>query len=238
MRPWDLSLTIACVAAGLGWAVLAAWRAGEARGAFPLRALLGGAAAFGIAVCTYDLASFAGMPFDWDRIVRADLGGAALLAGAIGLFEEGAKLAGVLLVVGRGWRTRSVLAAAVGVAAGFAAMEAFTTLYGWGSPLALARAALGPVAHALLAVPLGLGVAAWSRRGRAAAPLVALGLLASAALHAGGDLSLALPRHGSLGYAAALLVPLVWLHLLARRALRTAPAVAQVGLAAAPPAAR
>lgn len=222
MRPWELGLTIACAASGLGWASYGAWRAGERRGQFPIRSLLGGAAAFGIAVLTYDLASVAGVQIDWERLVRADLGGALLLACTIGVFEEGAKLVGVLLVVERGWRTPAVLAAALGVAAGFAVLEAFTMLYGYGSPLALTRAALGPVAHALLALPVGLSVASWARRARGARWHLALGLVVSSALHALGDLSLALPRHGQVGYALALLAPILVLFARARFGSRTA----------------
>jgi RsiW-degrading membrane proteinase PrsW (M82 family) len=228
MRPWELGLWIACVASALGWASYGAWRAGEERGRFPIRALLGGAAAFGIAVLTYDLASFLGVHIEWERVVRADVAGALLLAGAIGLFEEGAKLVGVLLVVERGFRTRAVLAASLGVAAGFAALEALTAFYGLGSPLALTRAALGPVAHGLLAVPIGLAVASWARGHPRARAHLALGLLASAALHGLGDLSLALPRHGQFGYALALLAPLAWLYVRGRlvRAARYARAPA------------
>jgi RsiW-degrading membrane proteinase PrsW (M82 family) len=220
MRAWELGLVLTCAASGLGWASYGAWRAGEGRGGFPIRSLLGGAAAFGIAVLTYDLASFAGMDFDWDRIVRADLGGALLLSAAIGVFEEGAKLVGVLLVVERGWPRRSVLGAALGVAAGFAVLEAFTTLSGHGSPLALTRAALGPIAHALLAVPVGFAVASWARGAPRARLHLALGLLASSALHAAGDLSLALPRLGGLGHALALLLPVAWLFARSRLAAR------------------
>ena len=217
MRPPDLLLPLACVASGVAWASYAAWRAGEeARVAW--RALLGGAAAFGIAVTGYDVAAAFGAPFEWERLVAAPLPAAALLAGGIGVIEEGAKLAGLLLVVERGWRARAVLCAALGVAAGFAAIEAFTTLHGSGSPVVLARAGLAPAAHALLAFPLALGVVAAARRGARAWPQVALGLVGSATLHAAGDLSLASGGAGRVGYALALLVPTLALFAVARRA--------------------
>ncbi len=217
MRPWSAALPIACLASSVAWASYAAWKVNGRGGYFALRALLGGAAAFGLATTAYDLAELAGIRVEWDRLARGELPAAALLAAAIGIVEEGAKLVGLLLVIERGWRGRAVLAAAVGVAAGFAALETFTTLYGSGSPAALARAALGPAAHALLALPLAVGAAAAARRGKRAWPQVALGLAASAALHGAGDLSLVLPRAGRVGYALALLVPTLWLFARARR---------------------
>ena len=232
MRPPELLLPIACVASAVAWASYAAWRAGEGA-RIAARALLGGAAACGVAIAAYDVAAALGAPFEWDRLVAARLPAAALLAGGIGLIEEGAKLAGLLLVVERGWRSSAVLCAALGVAAGFASIEALTTLHGSGSPIALARAGLAPAAHALLALPLALGVAVAARRGAAAWPRVLLGLLGSAALHAAGDLSLASGAAGRIGYALALLAPTVALFARARRT-SAAPAAA-LGAARASP---
>ncbi|WP_242334799.1 MULTISPECIES: PrsW family glutamic-type intramembrane protease [unclassified Anaeromyxobacter] len=220
--PWELLLAVACLSSGLAWASLAARRAGEIRG-LALHSLFGGAAAFGFAVIAYDLLDGAGVRLEWERLSHAGLASAAPLAGVIGLVEEGAKLAGLLLVVERGWRTRSVMGAAVGVSAGFAALEALTTLQGWDSPVALARVALGPAAHALLALPLALGVAAFARDARRAWGSLAGGLALSAALHAAGDLSLASDA-GKLGYGAALLAAPLWLYLRARLPPRAAQA--------------
>jgi RsiW-degrading membrane proteinase PrsW (M82 family) len=203
---WDLVLPLAAAGSGAAFAQLVASRAGQGRAEFTARALLGGAAAFGLAVGAYDLASMAGCVVSWDGLAR---GGAAalVLAAAVGLVEEGAKLAGILLVVERGFRKRAVLAAAAGVAAGFAALEALLVLHGHASATALARAALGPVAHALLVVPLAFGaIAALGRDSRRWVPLVPA-LLASAALHGAADLSLATPWLGGPGYAAALAAP-------------------------------
>jgi RsiW-degrading membrane proteinase PrsW (M82 family) len=215
--PWELALPLTAAGSGAALAQLAALRAGERRVAFTVRALLGGAAAFGLAHASYDLVTLAGAEIRWEQLMGGG-GGALAAAAAIGLVEEGAKLAGLLLAVERGLRRSAVMAMAFGVAAGFAALEALLVLQGQSSAPALARAALGPLAHALLAVPLGLGVAAAIRRpARPWLPLVPA-LLASAALHGAGDLSLAVPRLGGPGYAAALLVPALVLFSRSRRA--------------------
>jgi RsiW-degrading membrane proteinase PrsW (M82 family) len=212
----DLALPLTAAVSGAAWAQLAAWRAGHGRATFTVRALLGGVAAFALAVSAYDLSTLAGVDVRWEGVARGDLR-AALLAAAIGMVEEGAKLAGLLLVVDRTLRRRAVAAAAIGVAAGFSALEALSVLKGHPSAPVLARAALAPVAHAVLALPLAVGVAAALRRTARAwwLPLVPA-LLVSAALHAAGDLSLALPRVGRVGYAAALAAPPVVLFALGR----------------------
>jgi len=221
---WALALSVAAAGSGAAWARLAAVRAGERRVGFAAHALLGGVAAFGLALAAYELATRAGVDVRWERLARGDVT-AFLLAGAIGLVEEGAKLAGVLLVVERGVRTRAVLAVAAGVAAGFASLETIVVLGGEASTAAFARAALGPVAHALLAIPVALAVAPALRSRRPAAAL-AMPLVASAALHGAGDLSLALPGVGHAGYALALAAPAVVLFARARsrrRRVATAP---------------
>lgn len=221
--PWELLVAAGFVASPLAWASLAAKRAESPRGHLALYSLFGGAAAFGFAVIAYDLLTGAGVRIEWDQLVRGELAAAAGLAISIGVVEEGAKLAGILLVVERGWRTPAVLGASVGVAAGFAALEAFTTLQGSGSAAVLARVALGPAAHAMLALPLALGVASAARGERHAWRAIAGGLAASVALHAAGDLSLARAPAGQLGYGLALLAAPLWLFLRSR-APRTAHA--------------
>jgi RsiW-degrading membrane proteinase PrsW (M82 family) len=221
--PWELALPITAAASGVGWARLAARRAGERRADVVLRALLGGIAAFGLGLTAYDLAALAGVEIAYERLAGGGAGALAV-ALAIGLVEEGAKLAGLLLVVERGLRRSAILASAAGVAAGFAALEAILVLHGDGSATALARAALAPVAHALLAVPLALGVAAAaSRTSRRWVPLVPA-LLASAALHGAGDLSLALRPLGPTGYGLALAAPALFVFARARRARGAAAA--------------
>src|SRR5512139_3445274 len=138
---WELALPLTAAGSGAAWAQLAARRAGERRVAFTLRALLGGFAAFGIGLCAYDLAALCGAEVRFERLSRGGAG-ALGVALAIGLVEEGAKLAGLLLVVERGLRRSAIVAATAGVAAGFAALEAILVLHGEASAVALARAAL------------------------------------------------------------------------------------------------
>lgn len=222
---WDAAVPIAAAGSAAAWAKLAAWRAGQRTRGFALRALVGGAAAFGLALVAYEGAAKLGLEVRWDRIVR---GGTTsfLLAGLIGLVEEGAKLVGILLVVDRGIRTRASLATTAGVAGGFAALETIAVVGRELSAVALARALLAPVAHALLAVPIALALPAALRSRRPAVSL-ALPLLASAALHGSGDLSLALSGVGGhAGYALALVAPAMMLFARARRrAADTPPAV-------------
>jgi RsiW-degrading membrane proteinase PrsW (M82 family) len=216
---WDVALPIAAAGSGVAWAKFAAWRAGERSGGFALRAMLGGAAAFGLALVAYDSAALTGVHVRWDAMTRGDAVG-FLVAASVGLVEEGSKLVGILLVVERGVRTRTVLAVAMGVAAGFASLETLVVLGTEQSGLAFARAALGPVAHALLAVPIALAIAPALRHRRPVS--LFLPLLASAALHGAGNLSLALSGVGYTGYALALTAPALMLFAHARR--RRAPA--------------
>jgi hypothetical protein len=107
-------------------------------------------------------------------------------------------------------RRRAVAATALGVAAGFASVEAALVLRGLAPGAALAlRVALAPVAHALLAIPLAIAVALGVTRGGWAWLALAPALAISAVLHGAGDLSLVLPGAGRAGYALALLAPLV-----------------------------
>jgi RsiW-degrading membrane proteinase PrsW (M82 family) len=226
MRPWELPIIpLACAVSGAAWATVAARRSGESTALAAARALLGGAAAFGIAYASYDLLSLSGWQIRWERLLRGDLG-ALGVAAAIGVVEEGAKLAGILLVLRARPTTAAVLAAAVGVSAGFAALEALLVLGGTApTPATLARVALGPVAHAILAVPLAFGVAAATRGTRRGWLVVAPALAAAAALHAGADLSLALPQLGRAAHASVLLGPALWVFARARRPARQAARV-------------
>ncbi|MGC3996516.1 MAG: PrsW family glutamic-type intramembrane protease [Anaeromyxobacter sp.] len=215
-----------CALSATGWAALAGWRApGGTRRAL-LRGLAGGGAAFGLALGAYAALEEAGLAIAWEQVLA---GGwpAARLALLIGLVEEGAKLFGIALAVERGGRG-AAMRATVGVAASFAALEAALAAGGGATAAVLARALLAPVAHALLAAPLGFALSA--RPGRTRARALALALPAAAVLHAAGDLALSLPGYGRLGYAAALLAPALWayLHLrrLAPRRLALAPPLA------------
>jgi RsiW-degrading membrane proteinase PrsW (M82 family) len=219
MAHWEVVLPVSCAASAVLWTSVAAWRTHAGGAHLVARALLGGGAAFGLASIAYDLLVLAKLPVTWAD-VQAGASGSAGTAIAIGLVEEGAKLAGLLLALGPRPRTRHVLASAAGVAAGFAALEAAISL-AWApwAPAALARVAFAPVAHGLLLVPLALGVA--GTLVDPARPLrpALTGLAASALLHASGNLATAIPAGtGPAGFAAALLAPALLLHLRARRA--------------------
>jgi RsiW-degrading membrane proteinase PrsW (M82 family) len=212
----EMILAGTCALSAATWALLAMWRSsgGSFRGAF--RALLGGAAASGMALAAYDLLHRLGLEVRWEVIVDGGWRSVAMSA-AIVLVEESAKLGGIALAVRRPERPGAVMRATIGVSAAFAAIEAGVTLAGTPAPLAFARALLAPAAHAILSAPLGFGVAAFARERRRGGLLLALGFLVSAGLHGAGDLSLAAPRYGQLGYAAALLAPALWIFLHARR---------------------
>jgi RsiW-degrading membrane proteinase PrsW (M82 family) len=221
LRPvWAVLLSVVAIASGAAFARVAALRGGERRLVFPVRALLGGAAAFGLSPLAFDVTTLLGLGTWWHHLAPGEAGALNAAVG-IGLVEEGAKLAGVLLAVERGVRTRAAVATGFGVAAGFATLEAIVSLAGDASASAFARAALGPVAHGLLLVPAALAVAP-ALRSRRPALALALPLGASAALHAASDLSLVVwPGDAAFytaGYAAALLTPALLLFAYGRAA--------------------
>jgi RsiW-degrading membrane proteinase PrsW (M82 family) len=232
MADFDPILAALATASAVGWSLAGAARVARGQREVALRGLLGGAAAFGVALSAYQLLSLGGLDPRWERV----LGGgwpAVIATLIIGLVEEGAKLAGLLLVVRQAWRPGQVMAMTIGVAAAFGGLETALSLAGGPPPAAIARALLSPVAHAVLAAPLGFAVAHAARRGRRVALVVLpLALGVSALLHAAGDLSLASPRWGQLGYASALLAPVLALFLHARLAPAPVPLPQASGLRA------
>ncbi|HET6412817.1 MAG TPA: hypothetical protein VFG53_12215 [Anaeromyxobacter sp.] len=205
----------ACGACGAGWIAALAWRAPEGALRAAARGLLGGLSAFLVAWGGYALLEHRGMRVSWAEVSAGGSGGVAL-AGAIGLIEESAKLFGMSLAsvgtrrAGSGLVVRTVLA----VSASFATLECATVLRDADPILLVLRSSLAPVAHAVLAAPLGLVLGGGARGIRWTLPA----LLLSATLHGAADLSLATPEFGRLGYAAVLAAPAVFLHLWARRA--------------------
>jgi RsiW-degrading membrane proteinase PrsW (M82 family) len=224
MHVHPLAVPAACLLSGIGWAVAAASRGGGTPRA-AVRPLLGGGAAFGIALGAYELLKAWGAEVRWEQVLAGG-GGAVLIAFAIGLVEEGAKLAGVALATIGPPQPGAVMRTTFGVAAGFAALESLLALAGVAPAVGVARALLAPVAHAVLSAPLAFAVAASAGRAPWRTLRLAAGLLAAASLHAAGDLSLAAPRYGRIGYAAALLAPVLVAFLHARR---VAPAPATAG---------
>jgi hypothetical protein len=218
-------LPVACAASAALWTATAAWRAGPQVAERSARALVGGVAAFSLAWGAYALLDFAGLRITWELVERG--GAPAVLAGgAIGAVEEGAKLLGLLLGMQASWTKRNFAAAAVGVAAGFAALECAVALAGAPASAELAaRVVLAPAAHAILLLPAAMTAAWASRRGGAAWLALPPALAASALLHGAGDLTLAAEGLGRAGYAAALLAPVLALYVVeARGVRRPAPA--------------
>jgi RsiW-degrading membrane proteinase PrsW (M82 family) len=202
----------ACAASGALWIAALSWRAPQGAVRAAARGILGGGVAFAAAWAAYGLLERAGMQLSWEEIAQGGGSGLALAA-VIGLVEESAKLLGMALVAvgvrpaGRATVVRTVLS----VSAVFAVLEAAVVLQGAGSRLLLLRSLLAPVAHAVLAAPLGLVLVG----GRSGMRWVAPALVTASTLHAAADLSLATPL-GRIGYAAVLIAPAVFLHLYAR----------------------
>jgi len=213
MRP-DLQLWIPAATLGAAWAVGASWRAPGGTLRTALRGLLGGGAAAGLATSAFGLLQAAGYEARWEEMVRGGWGPVAL-ACIIGLVEEGSKFLGILLASEGRPGLIGALRTTTGVAAGFAALEAAMTLQGVSLPLALGRAALAPMAHLLLALPLAAGAAAPGRWGLR----LAGALVAAALLHGAADWGLSLAHGGPAVYAGALLAPTLWFFVRARRAL-------------------
>jgi hypothetical protein len=217
MEVLDPKLAALSAAFALAWAALGAIRFGGSRSGLVVRGLLGGGAAFGMAQAAYQLLGAGGLDLSWGRVLGG--GWAALgVAALIGLIEEGAKLGGLLLAIRAAPRPGAVMGTAIAVCSGFAALESVLALSSAPAGLAVARAALAPVAHGVLAVPLAFGVAVSARRARRTGLVqVALGLALSAALHGAGDLALAAPRFGRLGFAVAMAAPVIALFVHLRR---------------------
>lgn len=227
MAALDPTLAVLAAAGAAGWAAIGAARAPGPRRELVLRGLLGGGAAFGLALVAYDLLGAAGLGPRWEQVLAGSWPalGTALV---IGLVEEGAKLGGIALSMRRAERPGAVMATTVGVCAAFAGLETATALSGAPFGPAVGRALLAPVAHAVLAAPLGFAVAWAVRRGwRVGLLAVPAALVLAAALHALADLALTAPRFGRLGFAAALLAPVLVIYLHARRLVPVPVAVAR-----------
>jgi len=210
----------ACSALGAAWLLAASWRAETGTVPTAVRGLFGGLAALGTAYIGYGLMQIGGLDVRWEWIERGAwpaLGFAAL----IGLVEEAAKAAGIALAAPatrREGRARTVWRTTAAVAAVFAIAEALLTLRGASWPVALGRAALGPVAHGLLAAPVAVALAETTGVSRTRFALrLLLAVTLAALLHGLGDWSVARPGWGRAGFAAALLAPTLWLYAHARQ---------------------
>ncbi len=198
-----------CAILGALWVLAASWRlrAGSVRSA--VRGVLGGVGAFGAASGMFVLLQAFGVAIQWDRLSGDGWVGLAT-ALLIGVVEEGAKLVGILLALeSRG--TRDAYPITVSVAAVFAIAEAGVAMTGASWSLAVTRAVLAPVAHTAFALPMGV-VLSGPPGGGPALGRLARALAVASALHGLGDLALAQGGWSRIGFAAAMLVPVLWLY--------------------------
>lgn len=195
------------------WAAALSWRAREGSLAAAGRGLAGGLVAFAAALGGYAILERAGLQVSWTELLAGG-GESVVVAAAIGLVEESAKLLGLALAsLGtRAMDADAVVRRVLLVSAAFASFECAFTLGQAEAPVILVRAVFAPVAHAALAIPLGMALVGGGRGLRWIAPA----LILAAVLHGASDLALAVPALGRVGYAAILSAPAVALHLHAR----------------------
>ncbi len=202
--------TAVCAILGALWIVAASLRtrAGFVRSA--VRGLLGGIGAIGAASGTFVLLHAFGVAVQWDRLSGDGWVGLAT-ALLIGVVEESAKLVGIVLgLETRG--SRDAYPMTVSVAAVFAVVEAWLAMRGASWPLAATRAVLAPVAHAAFAIPFGFVLSGAPGGAGPALTRLARALAVASALHGLGDLALAQGGWSRIGFAAAMLVPVLWLY--------------------------
>ncbi|HYD42062.1 MAG TPA: hypothetical protein VEB43_14625 [Anaeromyxobacter sp.] len=210
-----MSVNLAVVAPavfGLAWVVAVARRAPDGAFLSATRMVAGGAVAFAAAWSGYAVLDRYGLRISWEDLTAGGRG-SVVVAAAIGFVEESAKLVGLALAsVGARRGRGQVLRRILGVSAVFASLECAFTLGGGDATVILVRAAFAPIAHAALAIPLGLAISGGSLALRWALPALAVAVL----LHGASDLALAIPSAGRLGHAVILSMPAVALHLRSR----------------------
>ena len=181
--------------------------------------LMAGVAAGGVGAALVALAGdlgleALGLPTDWSDLAGADLVRAGRIALRIGLIEESAKLLPVLGLLSLSRQLDEPLdgivyaaCAALGLATAETAIQLYSGAFGlWDG---LARAVSGPISHALLSAPWGLGLARVALEKRHGA--LAVGFVVSIACHAGYDLLLARPELPPVVAAGVILALWLWL---------------------------
>lgn len=210
-----MSVNLAVVAPavfGLTWVAAVSRRAPDGALVAATRTVAGGAVAFAAAWWGYAVLDRYGLRISWEDLTAGG-SGSVVSAAAIGFVEESAKLIGIALAsVGARSGRGQVLRRILGVSAVFASLECASTLGDAGATVILVRAAFAPIAHAALALPLGLALAGGHLSLRWALPALGVAVL----LHGASDLALAIPSVGRLGYAVILSAPVVALHLRTR----------------------
>lgn len=199
--------------AAIGWVIYFRWK--DAEHPEPvwlmIAVALGGVGAAFLALLKYIGLEKLGLPTDWSDLGGANLVHAASIALRIGFIEETCKLLPVVPVVLFTKQIDEPLdglvyagCAGLGLATAETAIQVFNGAFGlWDG---LARAATGPISHALFAAPWGLGMARYALD-RRKWPF-AVGLAVSIACHATYDLLLARPELPPV--AAAVVVLGLW----------------------------
>jgi len=232
-EPEFVAAVVAAVSA-VGWLLYFRWKDRARPEPLWLTAVAAGGGAAGVllALAGFEFAAAAGVETTWEQLESLPAPAAALAALRVGAVEEVAKLLVVLPIALRSRAFDELLDGAIYAACsalGFATAEtAFLFARGdWALGDALARAVAGPLTHALMAVPWGLGLSlALLRRRPAALPI---GLALSIAAHGAYDYLLARPGVPPLASAAVVLALWIWF-------LRAAPRLArEPPVARAPP---
>jgi RsiW-degrading membrane proteinase PrsW (M82 family) len=190
-------------------------------------AVVGGMLSVGGALLGFRLLESERLAPDWQVIITGSWAQAGVAALVIGLVEEAAKLAPVLVIASRTSRFDELLDGFVyagSAAIGFAMVETvFLVMHGLSGVELVARAVTSPITHALLSAPAGLGVAYRVLLGRRWA--LPLGFFLSVLLHGGFDLLVARQPPVS-----ALLVGAVWWWMLwATLKLEKVPPIVRAG---------
>lgn len=223
-----VAMAVAALSA-IGWLLYFRWK-DRARPEPPwlmAAGMAGGAAGVLLAFLGYAFASAAGAVTTWE-ILQSSVPAAVMAALRVGAVEETSKLVAVLPIALFATAFDEVLDGIVYAACsalGFATAETWWLLaHGdWELMAALGRAVTGPITHALLAIPWGLGLSvALLRKRRWALPA---GLALSIAAHGAYDLLLARPDLPPLVSAGVVLVLWLWLLWYAPRLARLSPVV-------------
>ena len=228
--PEETLALAAAAASAIGWLLYFRWK-DRARPEPPWlmgAGVGGGAAGVALALLGYAFADATGAETSWEHLQSVAFADAALAALRVGAVEEIAKLV-VLLPIAL-WAPHfdellDGIVYAACAAVGFATVETgWMLLHGdWELFAALGRAVTGPLAHALLAAPWGLGLAMAMLQRRRRALAIGLGL--SIAAHAAYDLLLARPGVPPSVSAGVVLVLWLWFLRAAPRLARLRPVV-------------
>jgi len=215
--------------AALGWIIYFRWK--DALHPEPLWllgvTLMGGVAAAFLALLEYFLLENLGHPTDWSDLAGTNLGRAIGMGLRIGLIEEAAKFLPVLAVVLFSKELDEPLdgivyagCAGLGLATAETAIQLYNGAYGFVE--GLARAVTGPIGHALLSAPWGLGIARYVLNQERWKFFV--GFAVSLLCHAAYDVLLARPELPPVAGAGVVLGLWIWLMWVCPKLVQERPA--------------